>query len=377
MTGRGRLWVRLASALVLAPALLLVPAAWAKDTPQAAQQLRIVALFPLTGPAASLGNWLQQGAQLAQEQVEAQHAGRLKVDLQFIDSRGKAADAVTELRAALARQRPHAVITSLSPVSRAIKPVVEQEGILTLITMTTLEDIARGTRQMVRVYANATDFTAPLANHVAGRDAKVQVLYLQDEFGRSMHDAFVASLGNRAVVTAASYEMLQKDTRSLVAAAIAARPDAVYLTGYGPAYMASLRQLRELAPHMPVLADSTFADPATLAALGSAAEGVVFTGTDNELGDAAPAQVAAFRKAFAARHGREPYSPAVFSHDAVRLLADVAWRDGKVAAPTKADVLARSPVVGVLGNIVIDAEGESSFASRLLKIDQGRIVPVP
>jgi ABC-type branched-subunit amino acid transport system substrate-binding protein len=171
--------------------------------------------------------------------------------------------------------------------------------------------------------------------------------------------------------------MLQKDTRSLVAAAIAARPDAVYLTGYGPAYMASLRQLRELAPHMPVLADSTFADPATLAALGSAAEGVVFTGTDNELGDAAPAQVAAFRKAFTARHGREPYSPAVFSHDAVRLLADVAWRDGKVAAPTKADVLARSPVAGVLGNIVIDAEGESSFASRLLKIDQGRIVPVP
>jgi hypothetical protein len=67
----------------------------------------------------------------------------------------------------------------------------------------------------------------------------------------------------------------------------------------------------------------------------------------------------------------------VFSYDAVRLLADVAWRDGKVTAPSKADVLARSPVAGVLGNIVIDADGESSFASRLLKIDQGRIVPVP
>lgn len=341
------------------------------------QTLVVFALFPMTGPGASLGAYLEQGAQLAREEIEKRHDGHLKVDLQVIDSKGKAAEAVGALQAALATQKPHAIITSLSPVSRAIKPIVEKNGILTLITMTTMQDIAHGTRHMARVYANAGDFAAPLAAYSARNLAKVHVLHMQDEFGQSMLEAYLAALkGSRTTVTTGAYEMLQKDTRALVSRAVEAQPDAVYVIGYGPAYLATIRYLRELAPQMPLLADSTFADPANRAALADAAEGAVFAGTDNELSTSTLPSAIAFKSAFEARYNRPAYGPAIFTYDALALVGDIAWRNGKLVTPTKKDVLKRSPVKGVLGDILIDRHGESSFAMKLMKVEQGRNVAI-
>lgn len=341
------------------------------------QTLRVLALFPMTGPGASLGVYLEQGALLAKDEIEKKHSGKLVVDLQILDSKGRAAEAVSALQAALAQQKPHAIITSLSPVSRAIKPIVEKEGILTLITMTTMQDIARGTKHMARVYANAGDFAAPLAGHTKKHFGKVHVLYMQDEFGQSMYEAYAAALkGSPVTVSAGTYEMLQKDTRPLVARAVEERPDAVYVIGYGPAYLATIRYLRELAPAMPLLADSTFSDPANRAALGDAAEGAVFSGTENELTQSALQSAVAFKESFSARFNRPAYGPAIFTYDALTLVSDLAWKKGKVVAPTKKDVLKKSPVNGVLGQIRIDKDGESSFAMKLMKVENGQNVAI-
>lgn len=342
------------------------------------QTLRVLALFPMTGPGASLGAYLEQGALLAREEIETRNEGRLKVDLKIVDSKGKAAEAVSALQAALAGQKPHAIITSLSPVSRAIRPIVEKEGILTLITMTTMQDIARGTKHMVRVYANAGDFAAPLAAYTKKRLSRVHVLYMQDEFGQSMFEAYSAALkGSPVAITSGTYEMLQKDTRPLVLRALEEKPDAVYVIGYGPAYLATIRYLRELAPAMPLLADSTFSDPANRAALGDAAEGTVFSGTENELTRSKLPSAVAFKEMFSARYDRPAYGPAIFTYDAVRLVSDLAWKKGKVVAPAKKDVLKQSPVSGVLGKIHIDRDGESSFSTRLMKVEGGQIVDLP
>lgn len=345
---------------------------------QPPQTLRVLALFPMTGPGASLGAYLEQGAVLAKEEIEKRHGGRLVVDLQILDSKGKAAEAVSALQAALAQQRPHAIITSLSPVSRAIKPIVEKEGILTLITMTTMEDIARGTKQMVRVYANAGDFAKPLAVYSAKHLRKVHVLYMQDEFGQSMFEAYRDAMkDSRTTITAGTYEMLQKDTRQVVSRAVEEAPDAVYIIGYGPAYLATYRYLRELAPQVQVIADSTFSDPANRAALGDLANGTVFSGTENELTRSSLPSAIAFKAAFEARYGRPAYGPAVFTYDALRLIGNVGWHKDKVAFPAKRDVLKRSPVKGVLGDIVIDKDGESSFAMKLMKVENGQNVAMP
>lgn len=342
------------------------------------QTLRVLALFPMTGPGASLGAYLEQGAILAKEDIEKQHGGKLVIDLRILDSKGRAAEAVGALQAELAQQRPHAIITSLSPVSRAIKPIVEKEGILTLVTMTTMADIARGTKQMVRVYANASDFATPLAAYSAKNLRHVHVLYMQDEFGQSMFEAYSAALkGSRTAITAGTYDMLQKDTRTLVSRAIEEKPDAVYVIGYGPAYLATYRYLRELAPQIPVLADSTFSDPANQTALGDLANGTVFSGTENELSRSSLPSALAFKAAFQSRYNRAAYSPAVFTYDALMLVSNVGVRKGKVVAPGKRDVLKLSPVKGVLGDIIIDRDGESSFAMKLMKVENGQNVAMP
>lgn len=340
------------------------------------ETLRIVALFPMTGPGASLGAFLNEGAVLARENLEKQYQGRLKIDLDVVDSKGRPADAVTGLQAAVARQRPDAVITALSPVSRAVKPVVEQEKILTLVTTTVMKDIARGSDQMVRVYTNADDFAAPIAGYAKKHYRKVAVLYVQDEFGESLFAAFSGALGKGRtdIVASNTYGMLQKDTRSLVARTLDAQPEAVYVIGYGPAYINVIRELRTLSPATPLLADNTFSDPAVLAALGDVANGTVFNGVDAELARPTRAGSAAFREAYIARHGRAPYAVSVFAYDALTMIVNAAMTKKGIATPAKPAILRQSPFRGVVGTINIDKDGESSFDMQLMKRDAGQTV---
>jgi len=280
---------------------------------------------------------------------------------------------VTRLQASLARGTPDAIITALSPVTRAIKPVAEEAGVVTVIISTVMEDLARDTEHLVRIYSTAEDFARPIAAYVHKNHRKVAVMHVQDEFGLSLLGAFERAVNRKKtrVLEPVSYQMLQRDTRSVVMRALEDKPDAIYVIGYGPAYINIIKQLRELSPDTQLLADNTFSDPVVLKALGDAADGVIFNGIDAELDTPTRPEVSAFRQRYMARYGRAPFATSVFAYDAVQAIVRAAQQDESFNRPQKADIIALSPIKGIMGEVHIEPSGESTFPFMLLRREEG------
>lgn len=344
--------------------------------PSSVPTLRILCLFPLTGPGASLGEYIRNGAELAREEANRRYQGRLNIELEIVDSKSQPREAVSALQAAISRNRPDAVITGLSAVSRAIVPIVEQENIPTIVTTTALTDLPKGTRNVVRVYPTSEDFVEPVAQNMARRFDRVAILYVNDDYGLSNQRIFNSIMqgAGKQVISSEAYELTQMDSRGVIQRVLSTSPQAVFVTGYGPAFINVFKQLREINRDVPIFSEISFATPSVLNALGVDANGIVFDGTEMELSQPTLQSVIEFRTAYQSRFNAVPYQVAGFSHDAVIILAEAALRNGTSAKPSKRTIISLSPFQGVMSPIRFDAEGESRITLQLMKREGGTTI---
>ena len=361
-------WMWLAGVVVLAVAIVGV-ALWPRQqaAPEAGTVLRVVALLPMTGPGASLGDYCNNGLQIAKDEITRRYGGSIAVELEVLDSKNQPREAVTALQSTLARGRADAIISALSSVSSAIVPIAEREGILTFVTTTALSDLTRGTRHVVRVYPTTEDFVEPVAAHMARHYARVAVLYVHDDFGESNKNSFMLLLRNGGVTTTSAepFELTQTDSRTLVDRVLSRGPEAVFVTGYGQAFIAIFKHLREANRTLPVFSEIGFANPVVLDALGPDADGIVFDGTPLELEQSTSEAVESFRAAYTSRFGKRPYQVAGFAHDSLLAVVEAASRAGG-RTPNKASVIALSPFEGAMGEIRFDSDGDSRIGLRLM-----------
>jgi branched-chain amino acid transport system substrate-binding protein len=332
----------------------------------------------MTGTAASLGEYLRNGIALGKEEVARRYQGKLEMTVEILDSRNQPTDGLSALHAAMAMKRPDAVISSMSAVSKAIVPIVEQEGILTIVTTTALTDLPKNTRTVVRVYPTSEDFVRPVAEYMARKFDRVSLMFVDDDFGNSNQRLFteIIKAAGKRVTASEPYKLTQADSRSIVAKLLSTSPQAVFVTGYGPAFSAVFKQIREASPDIPVFTEIGFANPAILATLGTTTEGISFDGTDLELSAPQNPGMMAFRSAYQARFKAEPYQVAGFAHDCIVLLAEAAMKTGTFKKPVKADIISVSPFQGAMGQIAFDNEGECRVPLRLMKRLNGQNVPL-
>jgi branched-chain amino acid transport system substrate-binding protein len=374
-----RFWAGVA-ALGTVVAVIVALLLWSRQ-PSATDKsgfLRVVALLPMTGPGGSLGEYCNNGIQIAKEEIARRYSEAVRVEVEILDSKSLPREAVTALQSALARHRPDAIISALSSVSSAIVPIAEREGILTVVTTTAMSGLPKATGNVVRVYPTTDDFVEPVARYMAGHYRRVAVLYVHDDFGESNKNSFVRILQNAgdSITAAEPFELTQTDSRTLVARAISATPDAVFVTGYGPAFIAAFKHLREANRDLPLFSEIGFANPVVLEALGEDADGIVFDGTALELEQTSSDAVESFRAAYLARYGRRPYQVAGFAHDSLLAIAEAAFRVGGSRKPDKASVIALSPFKGAMGTIHFDSDGDSRIELRLMVRRGGRTVLV-
>lgn len=338
--------------------------------------LRVLCLFPMTGPGASLGEYLRNGAELGREEANRRFQGRLNIELEIIDSKSQAREAVSALQSSIARNRPDAVISALSAVASAVVPVVEQENITSIVTTTALTDLPRGKRNVVRVYPTSEDFVEPVARHMAGRFDRVAIIYINDDFGLSNQRIFTSIMqgAGKQITSSEAFEPTQMDSRSVISRVLSTSPQAIFVTGYGPAFINVFKQIREANRDIPLFTEIGFANPSVLNALGSDANGIVFDGTEMELTNPTLQSVIDFRSQYRSRFNADPYQVAGFAHDSVMLLAEAALRGGSFNRPNKGSIISLSPFQGVMSPIRFDAEGESRITLQLMRREGGTTV---
>jgi branched-chain amino acid transport system substrate-binding protein len=313
--------------------------------------------------------------QLAKKDIE-RAPGSISISLNIVDTKNNPSEAVKALNQALALAKPDLVISALSSVSKAIVPIVDEHGIPTAVTTTAMTGLPNDTQTVFRVYPTSRNFVAPVAQFMAKNHKKIAVLYVEDDFGNSNYQVFseLAQADGMEIVDHQSYTLTQEDVRSTVSRVLSSSPEAVFVTGYGPAFTRVFLALRELSPTTPVYTEIGFANPAVLDALGDAANDIVFDGTEIELEGPQSEIARRFKDEYVSAYGKTPYQVAGFAYDVLQLTVKARTSNGGVF--TKQRIVSMTPYEGVMGELRLDKQGECDIALRLMRREAGKNVLV-
>ena len=347
--------------------------------PDAKKILHIVALAPLTGPDATLGEYLRNGIELAKQQAASRYPGKIEITVELLDSKSQPQESVRALQAALVQKRPDVILSAMSSVSKAIVPIAEREDILTIATTTALTDLTRRTKTVLRFYPTSDDVIRPIATHMSAKFDRVAILYARDDLGDNNHLLFgeIIKGAGKQITASELFEPSQVDSRTVIARLLATSPQAVFVTGHGPAFVEVFRQLKEAKADLAIYTEIGFANPSILGALGKDADGIIFDGTEMELTDPQDPEIAGFQKQYRSRFGAAPCQVAGFAHDSILLLTDAAMMSGAFAKPNKRSIIAGSPFQVMMGTIEFDAEGECRVPLEIMKREEGKTVLLP
>jgi branched-chain amino acid transport system substrate-binding protein len=326
--------------------------------------LHVVVLAPLTGPGASLGMYVKNGVELAQ--VDIGQSKTMPLTVEFVDSKNLPKEGVSGLQSALLKRKPQAVICAMSSVSKAVVPIVEQAGVLMIATTTALTDLPKGTKTVVRMYPTSEDYIGPVVKYMLSRHDRVGVLYVHDDFGESNRQVLseMCQKAGKQVVAAETYELGAMEMRETIGRVLVKKPDCVFVTGYGPAFISAFKQLREINQEIPIFSELGFGNPAVLDALGPVADGIVFNGTSLESSTPEDQHASQFQTHYREKFKAEPYQVAGYAYDSIMQIAALSEHKGRI---DKTSWVSHSPVKGVMGQIAFNQDGECGTQLHVMK----------
>jgi branched-chain amino acid transport system substrate-binding protein len=222
---------------------------------QQSKSVRVAAILPLTGPAASLGEDAKFGMDMAYR--DFQGATGL-VSFSYEDSQSKPETTISALRKQLDVNGTRVfVIATTAPVQAALPALRDAKLDVLAFVSATMPDVAAGYPFAYRIYPTASEEVATLAEYATKKGLKaIAALAPRNRVGEESLTMLAAQLEphGASVLLAETFDMTQKDFRSLLAKIKAAKIDAVCLTGCFPSqYAPILNQMIEAGITVPVL----------------------------------------------------------------------------------------------------------------------------
>lgn len=286
---RRRQLVRLLPALPLLPrvaAMASAPAfvrhALAEEPGVSARAIAIGCSAAMTGPLASFGTDIRQGAEAAMAQINARGGihGR-SLQLQMVDDAYVPQRTADNVRQMLAKGSAFALLSCVgTPNNAALLPLVEETGIPYVAPWTGASSLRKNHRSVFHVRASYTDEVRRVIQRLTGMGLKgLGIVHLDNAYGREMlEDATreLASHGARPALQAA-VATDGKNLPQVVEQVMAAHPSAVLLATAGTVSVDLVRGLRKHSPGLLLAGLSVTLPNDSLAGLGEDGRGMALS----------------------------------------------------------------------------------------------------
>ena len=248
------------AALIATLVTLAVPGAAGADT------IKIGAILPLTGNSASNGKSMNDGLQLAVDEINKRGGVYgSKLELVVEDSKSDPQAAVAGFNRIESTRQPSCYVSFLSSIGMALAPLAEEKPVVLVGLVTAAIDFTKGREWVYRYWPLGRAFIAPLMRIL--QDLKVRklgILYQNEEFGREqqqlMGKQFTSAGG---IVTSESVELKDTDYRSKIAAL--KDREAIYIACTGNVLLGALQQLKEAGYQGSILTPAGAANPSLFA----------------------------------------------------------------------------------------------------------------
>lgn len=363
-------WVGKLRAVVLLVGLVATLVGCGANKPQEQGQVKIGAIFPLTGPGALWGQNSQKGVDLAAEQLRAE--GK-KIRIFYQDSKADPATGVSELRQLMDFNHIQGLIDdAASSVALAEVPIVNQHELPMISTGSTNPKLSGSSPYFMRLWNSDAEEATVSAKYIRS-ELHLQrgaILYIQNEYGEGLKDAFTRqfkALGG-AIQEKVPFSQDAVDFRNAIIKVMDGAPEFLYVVAYPNNFPGLIPQLNRNRGSIPLIGTAALNDPSILGQLGAEADNIFFPSAQQPPNSKVRQD---FLTAFKQKYGTEPGAPAAEGYDALRLMV-MALDFSKGNGPSAVKFLHSRSFDGASGVIQFDANGDVHKPMDMYEVKQGK-----
>jgi len=370
---------RTTSILIIVALAIVAAIIWQSGRKSADENdLTVGVILPLTGPSSYIGTTIKSGMDIAIDEFNARPDKPFSLRVEFSDTGGQPARAVTSWQSLAASHSPQAIIAVQEGVKGLI-PLADADQRLLLATSVPDNEIAGVNPWTYRFFINAKTDAATIADYAVNKLGKKRfaIIYVNDSMGVSYRESFRTSLKGLGaeLVAEQSFGPADTDFRSQVLRVKEAQPEAVYLVGYGASLSNIPVQLKQNEVDATLLAVGTISQPEIMEAAGASIEGVYYTTSEFFTFAPGTPELQAFVDAYKARFDQVPVFFEVFGYDSLRLILHAAETGGTNSEKLRDTLKSVENLSLAVGDVTMGSDGDVQFPVVVKMIKNGTWAP--
>jgi branched-chain amino acid transport system substrate-binding protein len=378
------------------------------STARAQESVRIGAIYPLSGNAASAGNASKAAIELATEIVNEDHPelkdiplaagkglpglGGAKIEVIFADNQGTPAAGQNQALRLITEQKVHALIGAYqSGITVTTSAIAERYGIPFLTPESVASSLTeRGFKWFFRATPVAVDFARAYSAFIREQKAagqkttSIAVVNENTEYGTSVASVIAQEFAKDGlnITQVIPYSANTTDVQPQVLQMKEKNPDVVIFISYTSDAILYSKTMKDLnwKPSLLIADDAGFNDPSFVKTSGSLVEGLI---NRSSFAVDKPGSISATVNAmFKKKTGNDLDDPSARALQGLLIMADAINRAGstepvKIQAALRATDLKANQLVTGYDGVKFDAKGQNVLASSLItQMQNGTYVPV-
>jgi len=399
------MWCRKFSLTALCTALLALAYAGAAA---AQQTVKVGAIYPLSGNAASAGNYSKAAIELAVDIINNDHPelkdlplatgtglprlGGAKIEVVFADNQGTPAAGQNQALRLITEEKVQALIGAYqSGITVTTSAMAERHGIPFVNPESVAANLTeRGFKWFFRVTPVAGDFARAYADFLKEQKAagqkvgSIAIVNENTEYGNSVASVIREMFGKEGlpVVQVIPYSANTTDVQPQVLQLKEKNPDVVIFVSYTSDAILYAKTMKDLnwKPSIMIADDAGFNDPSFVSSSGSLVEGLV---NRSSFAPGKPGSLSALiNDLYKKKNNVDLDDASARAMQGMLVLADAINRAGstdaaKIQAALRATDLKANQVVTGYNGVKFDDKGQNILASSLItQMQGGSYVPV-
>ncbi|HJZ31860.1 MAG TPA: ABC transporter substrate-binding protein [Hyphomicrobiaceae bacterium] len=399
------MWSRKFSLTALCTALLALAYAGAAA---AQQTVKVGAIYPLSGNAASAGNYSKAAIELAVDIINNDHPelkdlplaagtglprlGGAKIEVVFADNQGTPAAGQNQALRLITEEKVQALIGAYqSGITVTTSAMAERHGIPFVNPESVAANLTeRGFKWFFRVTPVAGDFARAYADFLKEQKAagqkvgSIAIVNENTEYGNSVASVIREMFGKEGlpVVQVIPYSANTTDVQPQVLQLKEKNPDVVIFVSYTSDAILYAKTMKDLnwKPSIMIADDAGFNDPSFVSSSGSLVEGLV---NRSSFAPGKPGSLSALiNDLYKKKNNVDLDDASARAMQGMLVLADAINRAGstdaaKIQAALRATDLKANQVVTGYNGVKFDDKGQNILASSLItQMQGGSYVPV-
>jgi len=335
------------------------------------------AVLPLSGQFAIYGEPIRKGIELAFEEIKAKDDTGYSLELEIKDSQGNPDLAKQQLEQLYDDGAP-AVIGGAT-TEEALTMVEVADGVdRVLISPSASSPRLSGiSTNFFRVFPS--DFLeGTKMGHFATQTLNVESVVIvasKAPYAKGIQQVFRQEFERNGgtVQDVIEYPRNTSDLGGVLDRIMTLDPEAVYLADYADGLVTLLKGLRERGYDGKILTTSSIASGEVLDKAGTAADGVLFTQSNYDIGSEEPL-IQDFVKAYRAKYNEDPDLYAAHGYDAMRVYARALHEGGRRPREFWQGMRSINSFPGVTGTIQFDEQGDVQKFPRVYIVKDGQFI---